>query len=33
MQKYQNLLYDNLLDIIVFYLVDYNMQYGLSAKR
>ena len=31
MQKFQNLLYPLMLDIIVFCLVDYNMQYGLSA--
>ena len=33
MQKFKNLLYLLMLDIIVLCLVDYNMQYGLSAKR
>ena len=33
MQKFQNLLHPVMLDITVFYLVDYNMQYGLSAKK
>ena len=33
MEKFQNLLYQIMLDIIMFCLVDYNMQYGLSAKR
>ena len=33
MQKFQNLLHPVMLDITVFYLVDYNMQYGLSAKN
>ena len=33
MQKFQNLLYPIMLDIIVLCLVDYNMQDGLSDKR
>ena len=32
MQKFENLLYQIMLDIIVFCLLDFNMQYGLSAK-
>ena len=32
-QKFPSLLYPLMLDIIVSWLVEYNMQYGLSAKR